>query len=59
MTELQQYLAMLKRAGIAYGLGTDAEGHSIVMIAEGYSGFYFEHEFDADGQLVKVGAYEA
>ncbi len=61
MTELQQFKAMLTRAGIGHGLRTDYNpaGESVqVEAGEDEKDFTVaEFNFDADGKLVAVVCY--
>lgn len=61
MTELEQYKAMLTRAGIAFEvqpLGTPNASRWVIKVERGYYGFFCEHGFDEQGQLQEVGSYE-
>ena len=50
-------VAMLMAAGIAHTIEIDSEG-TLVVVEEGYPGFYTKFEFNTDGQLVEMGAFE-
>jgi hypothetical protein len=61
MTELQQFLAMLDRAGVGYGRRTDHNptgGSVLVETGENETEFMVtEFGFDADGKLKAVVCY--
>ncbi len=57
MTDLQTLQAMLDRAQILYTTETD-RGILYLSVERGYSGFVTNFEFDAEGKLLDMGAYE-
>jgi hypothetical protein len=59
MTELEQYLAMLHRAGIKLeARAPEDKPGTVVKVYGGYYGFFCEHEFDLSGKLVRVESFE-
>ena len=64
MTELEQFLAMLKRAEIDADVSDDAlnnggcyETATVVRVNHGYQA-HFEAEFDKNGNLLTMGQWE-
>ena len=57
MSDLEQYIAMLKRANIEFER-TDRDNDITISVERGYSGFVLSHEFSLTGQLIDCGAYE-
>lgn len=58
MTDYEQFVAMLTRAGIAYEAASYENDSISVIVEGGYSGFCTCLVFAADGSLKTVGAYE-
>jgi hypothetical protein len=58
MTEREQLVTMLARAGIEHVVDKNRKGHTTVVVERGYSGFVTEFEFNDLGHLVDMGAYE-
>lgn len=58
-TDYEALVAMLDRAKIAYTGGDGADdGKPIINVEKGYAGFVTCFEFNADGSLKDMGAYE-
>ena len=61
MTDLEQFLALVKKAGQCYEMRTtdllDARATKLVEVAKGY-GCHFEAEFDDDGNIVSIGHWD-
>lgn len=53
MTDKETVKSMLERAGIEY-----VEESLALRVEGGYTGFYTVYEFNAEGALVSVGAFE-
>jgi hypothetical protein len=57
MTDLQALQAMLERAKIDHTNADDGKSKSL-SVERGYSGFVTVFEFDSDGKLLDMGAWE-
>jgi hypothetical protein len=57
MSELEQYVSMLKRANIEFEQINQINSITIT-IERGYAGFVLNHEFSLTGELIDCGAYE-
>jgi hypothetical protein len=53
MTDRKKLIELLDSAGIEWG----EDGEDIVVYS-GYVGFFTDFEFDANGKLLKMGAWE-
>jgi hypothetical protein len=58
MTELEQFKAMLARAKIEPQEEKLPGGTTYLSIERGYAGFVVGVEFDPDGLLMDIGAWE-
>jgi hypothetical protein len=62
MSELQQFISMIKRSGIAHGFRDDRDPFTRVVIVEipqSYEPMDAEFLFDVDGNLVTISCYPA
>lgn len=57
MTDLEILKNLYNRAKVLYEV-KEREDAFIISTREGYPGFYNDHYFTKDGELVYVGAYE-
>lgn len=57
MSELEQYVSMLKRSNIEFER-TERNDIITISVERGYSGFVLSHEFSLTGELIDCGAYE-
>lgn len=58
MTDKQVFSEMLTRAGIEFTDEPLTTGGTKITVLGGYIGFFTEFDFDSDGNLLEVGAYE-
>ena len=64
MMEIENFITMLKRAGVAYSMYSTENGTDVEILSRpepgnvGYYGFFTQFSFNPDGNLFCVGVWE-